>query len=168
MRIYRKKVAADLRAEALHDAAYALLREALRADWNCPDAVIEKTALGKPYLRNREDLHISVSHTRGLVCCAVADHPVGVDCEYRRSVPERVLKRVCTPRELESISRTDDPETRALSLWTLKESISKKLGMGLKRSFRQYEIEWEETGPRCAGHGLHLETWEDFFIAAAE
>lgn len=168
MMIYRKTVEKGLKPAALHNAAYALLQEVLRTDWNCPEAVIEKTALGKPYIHGREDLHISISHTDGLVCCAVSKQPVGADCEHLRTVPQRVLQRVCTPLELEAIQNAPDPEMRALALWTLKESISKKRGVGMTESFQQYEILFEEHTPRCAGHTLMLERYKDFLIAAAE
>ena len=131
MMVYRKTVEKGLKPAELHNAAYALLQEVLRTDWNCPEVVIEKTALGKPYIHGREDLHVSLSHTDGLVCCAVSKQPVGVDCEPLRTVPQRVLQRVCTPLELEAIPNAPDPEMRALALWTLKESISKKRGVGM-------------------------------------
>ena len=168
MKVYRKTVEAGLKASDLHDAAYTLLREVLRMDWNCPNAVIEKTVLGKPYIRGREDLFVSLSHTDGLVCCAVSARPVGVDCERRRSVPQRVLKRVCTPLELNAIPNAPDPEMRALALWTLKESLSKKRGVGMTESFQQYEIRFEDHVPHCTGHTLYLEPYGDFLIAAAE
>ena len=168
MRIYRKAVDPALSAQALHDAAYALLCEVLRQDWNCPDPVIEKTPLGKPFLRGEGMPCISVSHTRGLVCCAVSETPVGMDCEYPRPVPRRVLQRVCTPAELCALDAAAEPEAQALCLWVLKESISKKLGVGLKAPFTQYDITFTPDGPVCSGHTLHLERYDSFFIAAAE
>ena len=40
---------------------------------------------GKPRLRDFPKIHFSISHTDGLVMCAVADHPVG--CDVERIVP---------------------------------------------------------------------------------
>ena len=71
---------------------------------------------------------ISLSHTRGFVCCAVSQAPVGVDCERYRRVTEGAMRRVCTPAELADIAAAADPTARFLQYWTLKESISKKRG----------------------------------------
>lgn len=40
---------------------------------------------GKPSLCDFPGIHFSISHTDGLVMCAVADHPVG--CDVERIVP---------------------------------------------------------------------------------
>ena len=50
MKLYARTVEPDLPAAALHDAAYALLFDALRADWQIRASHVEKTALGRPYL----------------------------------------------------------------------------------------------------------------------
>lgn len=168
MRIRYERVAPDLNAAALHDAAYALLRRLLREDFGLTNPDIRKTPEGKPYIAG-SDVKISLSHTKGLVCCAAArGKEIGIDCEYIRSVPERVKNRVCTPEEAEGIRTSGDPEMRFIQLWTLKESISKKRGVGLRESFRQYEIRFEDDCPVCGGHVLHLMQTDGFIIAAAE
>lgn len=167
MRFYHRAVETGLSSAGLHDAAYALLHEVLRTDWGLNDITIEKTERGKPYLAG-QSLHISVSHTQGFVCCAVSEVPVGVDCEYLRSVPESVMRRTCTERELQDIRNSEEPDARFLLYWTLKESISKKRGVGLRESFRQYEITFEDGQPVCAGHRLYFERIGGFFAAAAE
>lgn len=168
MRLYWKAVDAGLCAAELHDAAYSLLREALAADWNVSVAVIEKTPHGKPFLAGERMPHISVSHTKGLVCCAVSEKPVGVDCEYRRGVSEGVRQRVCTENELRDIRQAEDPEGRFLAYWTLKESISKKRGVGLGESFRAYEIRFEDEVPLCESHVLTFRNIDGFFVSTAE
>lgn len=168
MRIYYERVEDGLHAAALHDAAYAFLRRVLREECGLCDPDIQKTAAGKPYIAN-SPVKISLSHTKGLVCCAVGESgELGIDCEYIRNVPERLSERVCTPKEAEGIRVSPDPAMRLLQLWTLKESISKKRGVGLRESFRQYEIRFEGDRPACDGHVLHLEHIDGFIIAAAE
>lgn len=167
MEIYGKTVDAELNGEQLHEAAYAFLHTVLRQAWHLDDITIEKTAAGKPFLVG-QPVHISVSHTKGFVCCAVSDSPVGVDCEHYRKPSESAMRRVCTPRELEDIRRAADPSARFLMYWTLKESISKKRGVGLRESFRQYEITIEDGKPVCDGHTLRFEERGGFFLAAAE
>ena len=167
MKIFYERVDIGLNSAALHDAAYALLRRVLRKAWNLQDIMIEKTPAGKPYLVG-EALQVSISHTKGLVCCAVAESPVGVDCEYPRAVSGRVMRRVCTEREIRDIQAADDPQARFMQYWTLKEAISKKRGVGLRESFLQYEITFSNGQPVCAGHTLYMEQTDGFFVAAAE
>lgn len=168
MRLYAKTVACGLTQSALHDAAYALLFEALTADWRISGAQLEKTALGKPYLLGESMPFISLSHTDGFVCCAVSDSPVGVDCEHSRHISEAVMRRVCTEAELADILSAADPSAQFLQVWTLKESISKKRGVGLSEPFRAYEIRFADGEPHCAGHRLHFEMRDGFYLAAAE
>lgn len=168
MMLYARPVNRCLSAAALHDAAYALLFDMLRTDWGVSSPHIEKTALGKPYLSGVQMPHISLSHTRGLVCCAISKTPVGVDCERPRRVTQGAIQRVCTPAECADIRAAADPAARFLQYWTLKESISKKLGVGLSQSFQSYEIRFTDAGPVCTGHRLRLVQCGDFFLAAAE
>ena len=49
------------------------------------DPVIVVDSNGKPSLRDSPGIHFSISHTDGLVMCAVADHSVG--CDVERIVP---------------------------------------------------------------------------------
>ena len=168
MQLYYEKVDEKLNAAALHEAAYALLYHVLRSKLGVEQPVVLKTPAGKPYLAESE-LKISLSHTRGLVCCAVGKGAeIGADCEYHRTVSQRVKERVCTERELSDIRKADDPDSRFLCYWTLKESIAKKRGVGLRESLRQYEILWEGERPVCAGYTLYLEHFDGFFVAAVE
>ena len=168
MQIYWEKTSEELRASEQHEAAYALLYRVLREEWAVELADIQKTEAGKPYISG-SSLKISISHTKGLVCCAVSEQgEIGVDCEYARKIPTRVSERVCTETELSDIQNADDPDGRFLRYWTLKESISKKLGVGMRESFKNYEIAWDGEEPVCAEHKLYSKQFEGFFIAAAE
>ena len=80
-------------------------------------------AAGKPFFRNRPDLHFSLSHGGGIAACAVADRPVGVDVEGQRPVSAALLRRYFTAAERAA--------AEPLRLWTLKESCCKMTGQGL-------------------------------------
>ena len=60
-----------------------LARELLAAALHCPpeEAPLRYDAQGKPLT---DDLYLSISHSRGLAACAVADRPVGLDVELVR------------------------------------------------------------------------------------
>lgn len=168
MKLYTQRVADKLSSLELHEAAHALLREALARDFGIRPFVLQKGVYGKPYLALENAPQISLSHTDGLVCCAVSDQTIGVDCERIHTVQLRVAKRVCTPAELQRILSAEDPCACFLQYWTLKESISKKLGVGMTQSFQNYEISFEHGKPYCAGHRLQLLKKDGFFIAMAE
>lgn len=72
MRRYVENVPPSLTQKELHDRAYALLYRVLKDEWGIASPVVEKTPLGKPYLKGENMPHISLSHTKGIVCCAVS------------------------------------------------------------------------------------------------
>ena len=86
MRRYVENVPPSLTQKELHDRVYALLYRVLKDEWGIASPVVEKTPLGKPYLKGENMPHISLSHTKGIVCCAVSWKNVGIDAEYPRRV----------------------------------------------------------------------------------
>ena len=78
-------------------------------------------ASGKPAFAGCEDVHFSISHTRGAVLAGIHDHPVGVDIERIRPVSERMMQR---------IAGTSSPEEFFQS-WVRLESRGKWDGTGL-------------------------------------
>lgn len=168
MRRYVENVPPSLTQKELHNRAYALLYRVLKEEWGIAAPVVEKTALGKLYLKGENMPHISLSHTKGIVCCAVSTKNVGIDAEYPRRVRESAAERVCTPVELQDIQHSPDPAARFLTYWTLKESISKCRGTGLSESFQNYEITFQNGTPQCPGYTLFFEKYGEHFLAAAE
>ena len=81
-------------------------------------------------------LEFSLSHTRGLVVCAVALHDaVGVDVECDRPglAPLELARRFFAPVEAGLLAGLppDGQRTAFFELWTLKEAFVKARGMGL-------------------------------------
>ena len=168
MRRYVENVPPSLTQKELHDRAYALLYRVLKDEWGIASPVVEKTQLGKPYLKGENMPHISLSHTKGIVCCAVSRKNVGIDAEYPRRVRGSAAERVCTPAELWDIQSSPNPAARFLAYWTLKESISKCRGTGLSESFQNYEITFQNGMPHLNGYTLFFEQYGVHFLAAAE
>ena len=79
---YYKKTGKLSRSEQ-SEAAYELLAEKLSTFLGEKIAreQIRKDNRGCPFLENRKDIFVSVTHTHGLVACAFADSPVGIDAE---------------------------------------------------------------------------------------
>mgnify|MGYP000328036635 FL=1 len=90
---------------------------------------VEQETGSKPCLKGAEDVEFNISHTRGLVVCAVADR-----AERIRPFKEGLMRRVCSESErgfvLEGRSEAARQE-RFCRLWTLKESFVKAIGRGL-------------------------------------
>ena len=104
----------------------------LLADLLGHEVIVEHNAQGAPYLPAHPDLHISISHCRTAVAVAVSNAgAVGIDIESRRKVGDGLLQRVCTPAELDSLHRSNDPTMAFLRLWTRKEAVLKCQGTGI-------------------------------------
>ena len=118
MRRYVENVPPSLTQKELHDRAYALLYRVLKDEWGIASPVVEKNPRGKPYLKGENMPHISLSHTKGIVCCAVSRKNVGIDAEYPRRVRGSAAERVCTPAELRDIQCSPNPAFRNRSKTT--------------------------------------------------
>ena len=124
-------------------ASRALLRHALseRAKVSAKNWNIDIDTNERPHLvPRRSDLEFNISHTDGMVACAVsAGFAVGVDVEHRARASEmadveRHFLSAHERSEWQSKSGTD-AETFLVQLWTLKEAWAKAVGLGLQIDF---------------------------------
>ncbi len=125
-------------------AAHGLLRRALSSNGDVPpgDWRFVSDDRGKPSIvpeqQGNPPLTFSLSHTRGLVACAVARAPmIGIDVEAieKRSASPDVASRFFAPAEVDML-RTHPGEEyadRFIEVWTLKESYIKAVGVGLEQ-----------------------------------
>lgn len=95
-------------------------------------------------------LRFNLSHTEGLVACAVTSGTdVGVDVEHvaRRRDVLALARQVCAPDELHDLQARSDPERagRFFDYWTLKEAYAKACGDGLSLPLQSvaYRLEGE-------------------------
>lgn len=90
---------------------------------------------GKPFLPAYPEVHFNLSHCHGLVVCAFADVPVGIDVETAVVLPKSIIKRALTVNEQQLLAsyQTDPIQYwRVFSrIWSLKESYLKWSGKGL-------------------------------------
>lgn len=135
-------------------AAHHLLRMALStyAQRDPKDWQFGRDLLGRPVVvspRNGDIPAFSLTHTDGVVACALADVPVGIDVERCDRPPQSVeaLTDYLSQLEIEELSRCfeADRNTRLMELWTLKEACAKVLGEGLSRSFRSISISFDDS-----------------------
>ena len=114
----------------LSQAAHLLLERALGY---APD--LSFGAHGKPYLAGREDLYFSLSHTQGAAVCALSARPCGVDLEGPRRINTALAARYFTAAEA-AFARTPQ---RFLIVWTRKEALLKRDGLGITVPLKQME-----------------------------
>jgi 4'-phosphopantetheinyl transferase len=141
---------------------HALLRSSLsRYDDTEPRAWTFKTGIhGKPELSHRAGsdarLVFSLSHTRGLVACAIASAAhIGIDVEYADASFDYslVMTRYFTHHEILQVDRCRprDRAARFYEIWSLKEAYAKATGRGLCEGVR-------EVGFQIEGDRIHLLT----------
>lgn len=141
-------------------AAHALLRQALSScahtlphEWG-----FERSARGKPHLGPHHaatSLEFNLSHTHGLVACAVARAAdVGVDVERigRVAVARDVASQYFSEPEVRLLEgcAVSEYATRFIELWTLKEAYIKAVGAGLHLALDSFAFAFEGTS------GLHF------------
>lgn len=161
--------AADRRDYA---AAHALLRTSLsRYADVAPEAWhFESDSHGKPMIADRWrgglKCSFSLSHTRGLVACAIAPgSTVGIDVE--RTDPSLdwslVVRRCFSPAEIAQVEHCPplDRVPRFTEIWTLKEAHAKATGLGLSDSWPTFGF--DVSGGRIrfmAPAAVEAESWQ--------
>jgi 4'-phosphopantetheinyl transferase len=87
-------------------------------------------------------LHVSLAHSGDAALAAVARRPIGIDLEEVRKKPDTLLDYILSDMEKDHVYKLDVPDSHRLFLcWTLKESVLKGLGVGLRSSPKKVTIE---------------------------
>jgi 4'-phosphopantetheinyl transferase len=131
--------------------AHALLRRELsRGSSTAPAAwSFDRGAHGKPFLAGHGAAApaLSLSHTRGMVACAVAppETAIGVDVEanQRDLDAQRLAERFFAATEVAALAALPEPARRErfYDLWTVKEAIVKAAGLALPPALPQVAVE---------------------------
>lgn len=121
---------------------------------------------GKPEIvspAERPPLRFNLSHTEGMVVCAVTlEHDLGVDVEMTRRPVDasKLAARFFSPQETAALQSLPEPEQTAafFDYWTLKEAYLKAVGRGLSLPLRSCSFRLEpEHPPRVSFPG----EWDD-------
>ena len=117
--------------------AYLLLRIALLEQYGIDEAVeFDFAENGKPMLPDFPQIHFNLSHSKGVVACAVSDVEVGVDVQHITPISDKVAKRVLTETEYALFIQSFEPNDFFCEIWTVKESYLKKTGQGITVELR--------------------------------
>jgi 4'-phosphopantetheinyl transferase len=120
------------------------------------DWPIEIDERGRPELRRRlagvPDLRFNLSHTPGLIACAVTiGREVGIDVEYigRQLLHDNIPERFFSAQEVTDLRALPaDEQPRAFfDYWTLKEAYIKARGLGLALPLGQFTFRCRSNGP---------------------
>jgi 4'-phosphopantetheinyl transferase len=131
----------------MYIAAHALARSILSEATGVPAASLRfvNGPYGKPALApdaGNHQMHFNISHTDGLVACAVSDgHPLGVDVEScERQTDLDIAHRYFAPEESALVLSAAPDQGRRLffRFWTLKEAFIKATGEGLSRPLESF------------------------------
>lgn len=115
--------------------------------------------LGKPYAKNLPGVSFNVSHTKGMLLCAVSiEGNIGVDVELVRKAPSSVMKRAFHEEEKAYVEEASDKEElynrRFFQIWTQKEAYTKYLGTGISSKLSEINTLSSELAP-------HYRIWEE-------
>ena len=109
---------------------------------------IRNDELGKPVC-NYPDVHVSISHKDTIaIACVVSEkvaHGVGIDLEFVSPRERAMWEQFFTPTEQElalrmARERESEQSTYFTHLWSIKEAVSKAVGLGLRVDSRQFEV----------------------------
>ena len=155
-RLERLGKAARPEPKAQSLGAELLLIHAVRSVY--PDAElplrITVGELGKPELRGIE-LEFSLSHSAGMVLCAISDRRVGADIQSRTAYNAALAERFFTKKEAAAIAQAADKDRMFTQTWAVKESYLKLLGTGMHRPLGSFDVKCDngcfsiEGAPEC-------------------
>lgn len=89
---------------------------------------------------NLPNVYLSISHSLNTCAVAVSDSQIGLDIEFSRKPPEKLIniaKRFFSPDEYEYVKNLPD---RFYEIWCKKESYVKYTGEGFSRSFSGFSV----------------------------
>ena len=127
--------------ELLAQAVRAFLASDGRSDRSFPETfhVVRDSQFGKPYIKELQDVHFSISHSGIWWCCAIAEAPVGLDIQENRTRnQEKLARRFFHPAEV-CWMETHGFE-QFCKLWTYKESYVKFTGKGLTEGMDYFSV----------------------------
>ncbi|MET8813818.1 4'-phosphopantetheinyl transferase superfamily protein [Streptomyces sp. NPDC004549] len=115
---------------------------------------------GRPAVRGRPDLTVSLSHAPGVVASAAGHHPVGVDIEPLGAapLPDGAMDHVLAPAEQRRVAEAG-PAAQAVFLrsWVRKESLI-KCGVTDLAGMRHIDLSDVPEGGRYGGE-WHILDW---------
>lgn len=122
----------------LSAAAYLLLCEGLRQEFGINEPpTFGYHNNGKPFIEGYPEVHFNLSHCREAAICAVSHQPVGIDVESIREYHDTLARYTMNDEEMELITHAARPDVAFIRLWTMKESLLKLTGEGIRKDMKE-------------------------------
>lgn len=116
-------------------AAYMLLMHGLRGEHGIMEPpLFDFLPGGKPQLRHNPEIHFNMSHCPRCAACALSAGPIGIDVENVRPFRAELARRVLADDEWNEVVKSEDMALSFTHMWTMKESLVKLSGLGLRTS----------------------------------
>lgn len=123
--------------QRLSVAVYLLLKRALKEEYGIGEnPVFGYEKGGKPFIKGHPEIHFNMSHCRHAAACAVSDRPIGIDVETIRPYKDALARYVLNDEEWQTVTASSKPEEEFTRLWTMKESLLKLMGTGLRQDLK--------------------------------
>ncbi|WP_122893738.1 4'-phosphopantetheinyl transferase family protein [Arcobacter peruensis] len=103
--------------------------------------VIEKSPMGKPFLKNSKDfknIDFNITHSGDWVACAIDSGGIGIDIEQIKDIDLTDFEEILSTKETDYI---DGNLENFYQIWTLKESFLKALGVGVYKPLSSFSIQ---------------------------
>ena len=97
---------------------------------------IIKNEFGKPYLKGK-DLYFNISHSKGFSMAIIDKCECGIDVEQIREYNELMAVKICTAQEYKFLNKSERKDYYFTTLWVLKESYLKCLGIGISKPMNE-------------------------------
>lgn len=130
--------------EDLEKEKKRLVSFALKKEYGLPPWAGEKTEEGVPFIKGKPDIHLSITHTKGLLGCALSTHPVGLDAEWRRARDPFVERKILGEEETSFLQLESEKDEAFFRYFTLKEAYGKAMGQGLSYDFKTTGFRFED------------------------
>jgi 4'-phosphopantetheinyl transferase len=123
--------------QRLSVAAYLLLKEGLRQEYGITtNPIFGYHADGKPFLEGHPGIHFNLSHCRQAAICGLSQKPIGVDVESIRQFRSSLVDYTMNEEEVNQIHESARPDVEFIRLWTMKESLLKLSGEGIRNNLK--------------------------------
>lgn len=128
-----------------HEIAYRMLDYYLKKRKNIKSHFeLEKSDKKKPKLKQIKNVIFNISHSRNLVIIGFCNEEIGVDCESIRKCRDNVVNKIFTKIQKEKLAESNDKDRYFTSIWTLKESFVKNIGIGIGYPLETIDVYLDE------------------------
>ncbi|MGN0159521.1 MAG: 4'-phosphopantetheinyl transferase family protein [Brotaphodocola sp.] len=108
----------------------------------------------KPYIKDHPGIHFNLSHSGFMVMAAFSDHEIGCDIEKIKKENLNLARRFFHPNEWKMLEESADKKELFFRYWTLKESVMKVTGKGMKLPLNAFCVYPEEIPIRVEIEGI--------------